>query len=374
MDSVTHLAAGVLTPLAFRKAPRIAAVLLFGIAAGQLPDLDILAGSSAWAMLNFHRSMTHSIPALIIFAALITALLKFFLSHLRVREMTVRVESGQAIVNKPADWSFIEIFIVAFLGLSLHVYLDSMTTFGTQVLWPFSDYRIALPALFIVDFLFTVPLVLIMFYCLAGYRKPEKKEKQLKWARYALVWIILYPLCCLGINTGLNYKINRDSTEVGTAVEKVTLAPVLFSPFYWKAVAENTEEYRLDWLTLYNPLRKPEFLPPAYSKPDPQMWAALTTNIPVFKYFDNFASFVSVEKTAQTAEYTEYTFTDLRYLYSAFNFIMEKIDGNKGMFLMQIRVGTDNMVYAWRYLENGNDQSPMWQAVRVPVSVAAVQE
>ncbi len=365
MDSVTHLAAGILTPLVFRKAPRTAALVLFGIAAGELPDIDAVAGSSAHVMLSVHRSMTHSIPVIIISACLLAFLMKLFLSKVRLRDMTVRVENGQAVVNRPDDWGLGYMFMAALLGLASHVYLDCMTTFGTQILWPFSDYRVAVPALFIVDFLFTVPLILIALYCLKGFRNPNRLDRQVKWARYGMAWLVLYPLCCFGIHQALSYKLNNDYTEVGTAVEKITLTPVLASPFYWKAVAENPKEYRLDWIALYKPFQKPEFMPPIYPKPDARKWEKLQEALPIFREFDNFATFVTVEATKSNDDFIEYTFTDLRYLYSAFNVIMEKIDSNKGLFLMQIRMGAkDKKVYAWRYLERGNDETAMWHAVR----------
>jgi hypothetical protein len=46
MDSLTHLVAGALTPLAFRGAPKRAAVVAFGICAGELPDMDVFFGAS----------------------------------------------------------------------------------------------------------------------------------------------------------------------------------------------------------------------------------------------------------------------------------------------------------------------------------------
>lgn len=370
MDSVTHLTVGVLTPLVFRKAPRTAALVVFGIAAGQLPDIDFLAGSSAHAMLSLHRGITHSIPALILFAALLAALLKLFLSKVRLREMTVRIEDGQAIVNKADDWSTAQMFMAALLGLSLHMYLDCMTTFGTKIFWPLGDQRVALPALFIIDFAFTLPLLAIMFYCLKGFRKPEKLDKQIKWARYGIAWVIIYPLACLGVSEGLSYKLNKDYTQVGTAAEKITVAPVLFSPFYWKLVAENKTEYRLTWIATYKPFKRVRFTTPVYPKPEPELWGKLCAALPIFGEYDKFAGFITYE-VVEDGEMLEYTFKDLRYLYSAPNFVMEQIDGNKGMFIMQLRLGKDdNKVYAWRYLERGNtaEQTP-WVAVRPPIKL-----
>lgn len=370
MDSLTHLAAGVITPLAFRKAPRTGALVLFGIAAGQLPDIDFVAGQGPHAMFSLHRGMTHSIIALVIFAVLLSLLLKLLLRQLRLREMTVRIEAGEAVINKADDWPLQQMFVAALLGLGLHVYLDCMTTFGTQIFWPLSNYRVALPAMFIVDFIFTLPLVFIMVYCLMGFKNEYKREGQIKWARLGLFWAICYPLACLGLNAGLSYKYNRDYTEVGTTVEKISLTPVLGSPVYWKAVAENQREYHMGWVAAYKPCNKPEFASISYPRVNPEKWAALQRALPIFREYAGFASFPAVEETNKGEDYVEYTYKDLRYLYSVPNFIIERSGFKDGMFNMQTRQDAKSgLIYAWRYLQNGSDKSAMWTAVNPPVSL-----
>ena len=73
MDSLTHLVAGALTPLAFPGAPKRAAVLGFGIAVGELPDMDIFFGSTPEALLVLHRGFTHALvwqPLLVLLAVI----------------------------------------------------------------------------------------------------------------------------------------------------------------------------------------------------------------------------------------------------------------------------------------------------------------
>lgn len=370
MDSLTHLAAGALSPLIFARAPRAASLVIFGVIAGELPDIDILAGNSAQSAFAVHRVMTHSIPAVLLFALLLTLIFKFYLSRLRVRQETVRVEAGAAVINRPDDWSAAQIFAAALIGLGLHIYLDCMTTFGTEIFWPFSAYRVALPALFIVDPLFTLPLLCIMFYCLKTLNNKDKFAQHLRWARRGLAWTLLYPLLCLGIHSALTYKYNRDYAEVGTAVEKITLAPVLFSPLYWKAVAENEREYRMSWVATYKFMHRVNFNAPPYPKADPAIWAKLPSVDRIFAGYQNFVSFPTFEISRQNEEMKEYTFKDLRYLYQIPNFIPLGIDQRQGIFNMQIRVGTrNNKAYAWRYLERGVEDGSMWNAVRPAVAL-----
>jgi inner membrane protein len=49
--------------------------------------------------------------------------------------------------------------LLVFLVLEIGVLLDLLTVYGTQVLWPFDTTPRAWPVLFIIDPLFTLPIV-----------------------------------------------------------------------------------------------------------------------------------------------------------------------------------------------------------------------
>lgn len=89
-----------------RLAPILWAVL---IVSSLLPDVDVVLGfllaGSPW---EFHRMLTHSL----LFALL------FLLAYLVFR----RVEA-----------------VLAFIGVSSHILLDSLDTHGVPFLWPFSE-------------------------------------------------------------------------------------------------------------------------------------------------------------------------------------------------------------------------------------------
>ena len=62
MDTLTHCVAGGLTPLLFKRAPKRTALIWFGIAAGELPDIDFFFGSGTpEGLMLIHRGLTHSL-------------------------------------------------------------------------------------------------------------------------------------------------------------------------------------------------------------------------------------------------------------------------------------------------------------------------
>jgi inner membrane protein len=115
--------------------------LLVGGVAGVLPDADLFIRSAADPLLaiEYHRQFTHSL-AFIPVGGLLAAL-PWLVSGKNRREW--KSIAGAAIV-----------------GYGTHGLLDACTTFGTQLLWPFSDLRVAFHVVSVIDPLFTLVLLI----------------------------------------------------------------------------------------------------------------------------------------------------------------------------------------------------------------------
>ncbi len=137
--------------------------MVWGAIAGTIPDLDVLL--NPWLdtvqQLSFHRSLTHSF----LFALLMSPVLGWLLHRLyRKRGATFR------------DWT-----LLFFLGFTTHALLDSCTTWGTQLLWPFSNYGVAFYNVFVVDPFYTVPF-LVLVVAAAFYSRSNPKRRYLNYA------------------------------------------------------------------------------------------------------------------------------------------------------------------------------------------------
>lgn len=140
MDSITQAvigAAAAQMTLGHRLGRKAA---LVGAVAGTLPDLDVFIHSPADPLvgIEYHRQLTHALAVVPLGAAL--AALPFVLAR-----------GGRA------EWK--AIYLAALAGWATHAPLDALTSYGTQLLWPFSDLRVAFPAVSIVDPVFTLALV-----------------------------------------------------------------------------------------------------------------------------------------------------------------------------------------------------------------------
>jgi len=130
MDTVTHALAGAVIGYAgFRqRGGRVA--LWTAIAAAEFPDIDIvmLRVSNA-AYLQWHRSFTHSVLLMPLWAALVAVIFWMF-----ARRTDFKLLYGAALA-----------------GLASHLFLDWLTSYGTELLWPVSDARFQLNWVFILD-------------------------------------------------------------------------------------------------------------------------------------------------------------------------------------------------------------------------------
>lgn len=234
MDSLTHCVAGSLTPFLFAKAPKRAALILFGAFAGQLPDIDAFFSSGTpEGLMAIHRGVTHAIvwqPFLML--AYVVPWYIFFCCQKEQTPPPLSNAAQSPSSFRPSLWLLCGI---ALFAQYIHLFLDSVTTFGTQIFLPLSSYRVALPGMFIVDFFLLIPLLLLVIF---AWRKSPSfsspwSSKTRTLAHIGLAWLILYPLGNLGINHALTLAYAK---EYAVSPRQVTVFTEPFSPFVWKKV------------------------------------------------------------------------------------------------------------------------------------------
>ncbi|UAL52899.1 metal-dependent hydrolase [Bacillus sp. CMF21] len=159
MDTGTHVVMGIalgglatLDPAVGTDPVTAQAVMIGAIAGSQAPDLDtVLKFRNNAKYIRNHRGITHSIPAVILWSVLITALLYWIIPRADLLHLAV--------------WTSVAVV--------LHVFVDIFNAYGTQALRPFSKKWIALgmintfdPILFLI---YTAGIVVWIFGTPAGY-------------------------------------------------------------------------------------------------------------------------------------------------------------------------------------------------------------
>lgn len=145
MDSISQLALGAAVGSAVlgRKAGYKAA--LVGAIVATLPDLDVfIPMGGPVANFTYHRSFSHSLLVL----TAVTPLLAWF-----VRKLLQRNHPELAADRRGWLW-------LVFLALVTHPLLDAFTIYGTQLFWPLNSEPVGLGSIFIIDPLYTLPLLI----------------------------------------------------------------------------------------------------------------------------------------------------------------------------------------------------------------------
>ena len=152
MDPISQGVLGAIAATCCAKKENLRLATLVGWAGGMLADADVLIRSTEDPLLNieYHRHFTHSL-AFIPIGGLVCATL--FWPFLR----------------RHCPWPRLWLFATA--GYATAGLLDACTSYGTQLLWPFSNARISWSIISIIDPLFTLPLLGL---CLAAFfrRRP----------------------------------------------------------------------------------------------------------------------------------------------------------------------------------------------------------
>ena len=217
MDSVTQLTLGaavgeaVLGRRVGNKAP------LWGALLGTLPDLDVIANPFLTEMqaLAWHRSMTHSL----LFVVVMAPLLGWGLRRLHAAD--------------EVPWARWAAMVAACLGT--HVALDVLTTYGTQVFWPFSDYPLIVGSVFIIDPLYTLPLATGL---LVGLRRAPTARRRRIANAIGLALSTMYLVFTLGNKLWVEHVFETAVSEQGLPAERVFTKPSAFNNILWSGVAE----------------------------------------------------------------------------------------------------------------------------------------
>lgn len=141
MDSLSQIALGAAVSIAvFRRRQPIWQSALLGAFAGTLPDLDVLLQfNDPISEMTRHRAESHGLFYL--------TLLCWPLAWLW--RLSSRTPAG-----------FARCWWAIFAVLITHPLLDTLTIYGTQLAQPFSDHPFGTGSVFVIDPLYTLPLLL----------------------------------------------------------------------------------------------------------------------------------------------------------------------------------------------------------------------
>lgn len=221
MDSLSQIALGITTAEVCAGSKLRNKTFLYGAILGTIPDLDIVVGKflSDVQGVAIHRGLSHSIVFFLLLSPLLGSILH-------------RLEKDKITLNRSVG--------MVFACLFTHVLLDMFTTWGTQIFWPI-EHRIALKTIFVVDPLYTIPLLVGLVYVW----KSKSLEKRKKYLYRGLLVSSAYLLLTVGLKLMALNKFKKALEEQQIVYEDIIVKPTAFNTILWNANVAVEDGYLL---------------------------------------------------------------------------------------------------------------------------------
>lgn len=231
MDSLTQFTLGAAVAavcLGKKLGPRKAALL--GGVLGTVPDLDVfIPFDNPVDAFVLHRGWTHSVFVHIIAAPVIGELLVRFVGALR---------ESRALV-----------WLTVFLCLSTHAIIDAITVYGTRIFWPFYPDPVGVGSLFIIDPLYTVPLLIVVIWAFT------QKNWSYRFNR-GLIAALVFSTAYLGLSVVLQENAESRAKTIfakaGIDAKNVFAIAGPFNIIVWKVIGQENGRYHNLYLSLFD--------------------------------------------------------------------------------------------------------------------------
>lgn len=235
MDSLSHIVLGAAIGEAILGKKIGKKAMLWGALGASLPDIDVLFSPLFHPVdaLFTHRGITHSFLFILIIVP--------FLGWLFSRLSPLPAGEGRG------GGSWYSLFFITILS---HPLLDSCTMYGTGFFEPFSNYRAQLASFFIVEPLYTLPL-LAGFIALLILKRDSVKRKF--WVKFGLSISTAVLILSIGNKFYVEKIFANSMQKQNIQYSDFITSPTPFNNILWNAFAKDTNGY---WVGFYSHLDK----------------------------------------------------------------------------------------------------------------------
>ncbi len=287
MDSLSQVVLGAAVGEAVLGKKIGSRAMMWGAFAGFLPDLDVASGfvMDEISALAVHRGITHSIFFAVFFSFFLAWLVQGLYAKGIYKRWSFKVASSgialgtviftanylpylvterfnlnlllwtlgigaiilyflnryyfqkesEDIITTMRDW-----YWLFFWGILTHPILDCFTVYGTQLLLPFSDYRVAFNVISVVDPLYTIPFLICVLIA-ARLSRTGTSRSIVNWTGIGLS--SAYLLFCFYHKTQVNRIFETSLVENDISYSRYMTAPMILNNVLWMGVAETDTAY-----------------------------------------------------------------------------------------------------------------------------------
>lgn len=236
MDSLSQIALGAAVSVAvFRRKQPVWQSAVLGAVVGTLPDLDVLIShGDPISDMTYHRTESHAL----FYLTLISPFLAWL--WLKICRRTALFHTS---------------LLAIWLVLVTHPLLDMLTIYGTQLGLPFTDHPFGTGSVFVIDPLYTLPLLIGTSLVLAGRR--------LRWNSLGLLLSTSY----LGFGLMAQHQVTvlaQTQLPVATTNPKLLVTATPFNTLLWRLLLIEDDHYFEGYYSLLD--QKPQIQWQAYPR------------------------------------------------------------------------------------------------------------
>lgn len=224
MDSLTQIVLGASVGAVVGGKQYGKKAALLGAIMGTMPDLDVIFSDPENPIYSMtaHRGFSHSI----LFAVLATPLFAFLISKIKYFKTSFRD---------------VRLHILVFLAFLTHMLLDAMTIYGTQLFWPSSIAPVGVGSIFIIDLLYTLPVIvgLIWFLCTQSIKA-------------ASIGLIISTLYLIWSASAQYYVTQLAKSQLPDTTTQILAQPTPFNTLLWRVVAMTDQGYDVGYYSLFD--------------------------------------------------------------------------------------------------------------------------
>jgi len=230
MDSLTQMTLGAACGEAVLGKKVGSKALVWGAVIGTLPDLDVFIPLGGPVNdFVYHRGFSHSIFLLALLSPMIAWLIT------KVHPDTKRYYRG---------W-----FLLSFLVLEVSVLLDLMTIYGTQIFWPFDTTPKTIPVLFIIDPLFTLPILSGVLAVLVLKRNHTLGRHLNRAGLFLSLAYLAWAICAGEMVEG---RVREKLARQGVSYSQFISSPAPFTTLLWRVVGIDKDRYFETYISLFD--------------------------------------------------------------------------------------------------------------------------
>ena len=219
MDIVTQGLLGANLAQSVARRPHLRLAAIAGLGSGLLADADIFIRSASDPLLalEYHRHFTHSV-----FFIPLGALLAFLIFWPFMR------------AKLPAR----ALYLYCLMGGLLSGFIDACTSYGTHLLWPLLDRRIAWHIIPVIEPVFTACLLIA---AILGFTRLKNS-----FSRAGLALAGGYLLFALLQANRAEEAIRQLAAERGHTIERIIVKPTLGNTLLWRSIYLADGQFYID--------------------------------------------------------------------------------------------------------------------------------